>query len=269
MTAGITKEPETARDRNGAVPVYPRVGRTVRESRPCPPAKRRRRPSRRPVPPWALPPQEVALVWPGPRPPSRSCGRSLAPQVETCAHTVSTDDAYVNGHVTLVAPRVSGQVKCVLVDEQRPRQEGVTCSSSSTRSRSRSGGFEALGRTVGSGRQTVAAACFQGPRPGGPARQPAAWKLRTASEQVDSQVAQASTRGRRAPDPGGPPSRRPGRLRPLGPGDGRSLALSREDFDQRQQHDAGAQAAVNQAREAVHQARVSLVSPPSRNRAGA
>ncbi len=31
--------------------------------------------------------------------------------------TVSTDDAYVNGHVTLVAPRVSGQVVSVLVDD--------------------------------------------------------------------------------------------------------------------------------------------------------
>ena len=31
--------------------------------------------------------------------------------------TVSTDDAYVNGHVTFVAPRVSGQVMRVLVDD--------------------------------------------------------------------------------------------------------------------------------------------------------
>ncbi len=31
--------------------------------------------------------------------------------------TVSTDDAYVNGHVTIVAPRVAGQVARVLVDD--------------------------------------------------------------------------------------------------------------------------------------------------------
>jgi membrane fusion protein (multidrug efflux system) len=31
--------------------------------------------------------------------------------------TVSTDDAYVNGHVTFVAPRVAGQVMTVLVDD--------------------------------------------------------------------------------------------------------------------------------------------------------
>jgi multidrug resistance efflux pump len=32
-------------------------------------------------------------------------------------NTISTDDAYVNGYVTLVAPRVSGQVTRVLVED--------------------------------------------------------------------------------------------------------------------------------------------------------
>src|SRR5262245_45021188 len=35
----------------------------------------------------------------------------------TAFTTVSTDDAYVNGHITLVAPRVTGQVARVLVDD--------------------------------------------------------------------------------------------------------------------------------------------------------
>ena len=34
-------------------------------------------------------------------------GYLLVPAVETALNTVSTDDAYVNGHVTLVAPRVA------------------------------------------------------------------------------------------------------------------------------------------------------------------
>ncbi len=34
----------------------------------------------------------------------------LVPVVRTMLNTVSTDDAYVNGHVTFVAPRVAGQV---------------------------------------------------------------------------------------------------------------------------------------------------------------
>ena len=40
-------------------------------------------------------------------------------------NTVSTDDAYVNGHVTLVAPRVSGQVSRVLVDDNDRVKKGA------------------------------------------------------------------------------------------------------------------------------------------------
>jgi membrane fusion protein, multidrug efflux system len=39
------------------------------------------------------------------------------PWVQTTLNTVSTDDAYVNGHVTFVAARVKGQVSRVLVDD--------------------------------------------------------------------------------------------------------------------------------------------------------
>ena len=38
--------------------------------------------------------------------------------------TVSTDDAYVNGHVTFVAARVPGQVMKVLVDDNMPVKQG-------------------------------------------------------------------------------------------------------------------------------------------------
>ena len=39
------------------------------------------------------------------------------PWIRLTLNTVSTDDAYVNGHVTFVAPRVSGQISRVLVDD--------------------------------------------------------------------------------------------------------------------------------------------------------
>ena len=39
-------------------------------------------------------------------------------------NTISTDDAYVNGHVTFVAPRVAGQVKRVLVDDNYRVKKG-------------------------------------------------------------------------------------------------------------------------------------------------
>ena len=46
-----------------------------------------------------------------------AAGYWLIPLVNVALNTVSTDDAYVNGHVTFVAPRVSGQVARVLVDD--------------------------------------------------------------------------------------------------------------------------------------------------------
>jgi membrane fusion protein (multidrug efflux system) len=49
---------------------------------------------------------------------------SLVPTIETAFNTISTDDAYVNGHVTFVAPRVSGQVSRVLVDDNYRVKKG-------------------------------------------------------------------------------------------------------------------------------------------------
>jgi membrane fusion protein, multidrug efflux system len=46
------------------------------------------------------------------------------PWVVNAFRTVSTDDAYVNGHVTFVAPRVPGQVVQVLVDDNNRVRKG-------------------------------------------------------------------------------------------------------------------------------------------------
>ena len=46
------------------------------------------------------------------------------PWVVTALNTVSTDDAYVNGHVTFVAARVAGQVMRVLVDDNNRVRKG-------------------------------------------------------------------------------------------------------------------------------------------------
>jgi membrane fusion protein (multidrug efflux system) len=47
-----------------------------------------------------------------------------APQVQKSLGTVSTDDAYVNGHVTFVAPRVTGKVVRVLVEDNNRVRKG-------------------------------------------------------------------------------------------------------------------------------------------------
>jgi membrane fusion protein (multidrug efflux system) len=46
------------------------------------------------------------------------------PWIVKMLNTVSTDDAYVDGHVTFVAPRVAGQVSRVLVDDNNRVRKG-------------------------------------------------------------------------------------------------------------------------------------------------
>jgi membrane fusion protein (multidrug efflux system) len=46
------------------------------------------------------------------------------PWVEEMLNTVSTNDAFVNGHVTFVAPRVAGQISRVLVDDNNRVRKG-------------------------------------------------------------------------------------------------------------------------------------------------
>jgi membrane fusion protein (multidrug efflux system) len=46
------------------------------------------------------------------------------PWVKAMLNTVSTDDAFVNGHVTFVAPRVPGQISRVLVDDNNRVHKG-------------------------------------------------------------------------------------------------------------------------------------------------
>ncbi len=51
-------------------------------------------------------------------------GYYLTPTVIRAFKTVSTDDAYINGHVTFLAPRVAGQVSRVLVDDNYRVKKG-------------------------------------------------------------------------------------------------------------------------------------------------
>ena len=46
------------------------------------------------------------------------------PWIKEMLNTVSTDDAFVNGHVTFVAPRVAGQISRVLVDDNNRVRKG-------------------------------------------------------------------------------------------------------------------------------------------------
>ncbi len=49
---------------------------------------------------------------------------AIFPVIRTALITISTDDAYVNGHVTFVAARVAGEVREVLVDDNMRVKKG-------------------------------------------------------------------------------------------------------------------------------------------------
>ena len=70
-----------------------------------------------PQPPAAAPPWQRYRRWllaAGAVAALAVAGYFRVPWVRTVLSTVSTDDAYVNGHMTFVAPRVKGQVVRVL-----------------------------------------------------------------------------------------------------------------------------------------------------------
>ncbi len=79
-----------------------------------------------PQPPAATPPvrRQKWLLLAGTVAALAMAGYFLVPWVERELNTVSTDDAYVNGHVTFVAPRVKGQVARVLVDDNARVKKG-------------------------------------------------------------------------------------------------------------------------------------------------
>jgi membrane fusion protein (multidrug efflux system) len=185
-------------------------------------------------------------------------GWYFAPSVARAFATISTDDAYVNGHVTFVAPRVPGKVLEVLVDDNNRVKKGdllvridpvpfqvqvalkraavEVAAGDLASAESQARGLEALARSQ-------------------------RWKTQTASEQVNNQVAllrarAATLRTREAAlERARSDFDRARRLV-------RTSAMSREDFDQRQQDISVADALVRQAREEVVQVRVSLGLPP-------
>jgi membrane fusion protein (multidrug efflux system) len=80
-----------------------------------------------PQPPTAAPPKSRHRKWlllGGAAAALVLTGYFLVPLVDTALNTVSTDDAYVNGHMTYVAPRVPGQVAKVLVDDNMRVNKG-------------------------------------------------------------------------------------------------------------------------------------------------
>jgi membrane fusion protein, multidrug efflux system len=185
-------------------------------------------------------------------------GYYLAPTVLRALETTSTDDAYVNGHVTFVAPRVQGQVARVLVDDnvrvakgdllveldREPYQVQVDIKKAAVANAEAD--FKAAEALVRANLGRLRSL---------------RWRLEEAMEQVDNNVAllrariammrsKEATRDRARAD-----LRRAEALLAR-------AAIAREEFDQRREAERVAEALVNQTLEEVSETRVSLGLPP-------
>jgi membrane fusion protein (multidrug efflux system) len=185
-------------------------------------------------------------------------GYFLVPWINTVLNTVSTDDAYVNGHVTFVAPRVTGQVKKVLVDDNERVKKGDLLVQLDK---------EPFEVQVGLKRAAVRVAKANLAAAESKARSLEAqagslrWKVQTASQQVKNQIASlkakvATLRTREANLDRAEADFRRGKELVT------SSAMSKEEFDHRREDLRVAEASTNQAREEVFQVRASLGLPP-------
>lgn len=181
----------------------------------------------------------------------------LIPWLINVVNTVSTDDAYVNGHVTYVAARVAGQVQEVLVDDNDRVKKGdvlirldpvpyqVQVNIKRSAWHTAQADLEAAKAQV---RGLVALARSQ------------RWELELSMQQVAGQIANlrsavAAYQSRQATlDLASANLKRAKELDPIG-------GVSKEDFDQRKQAAKTAAAAVEEALQQVYAARVNLGLP--------
>jgi membrane fusion protein (multidrug efflux system) len=180
------------------------------------------------------------------------------PWVNTALNTESTDDAYVNGHVTTVAPRVPGQVARVLVDDNQRVKKGDLLVQLDKEPFQVQVALKRAAAHVAEANLASAEAKARGLEAQLGSQR---WKLQFTSEQVDAQVAQlkvkaATLRTQEAVLDRARADYERGRAL-VGTG-----ALTREDFDQRVQALRVAEAQVKEAREGVSQVRVSLGLSP-------
>jgi membrane fusion protein (multidrug efflux system) len=185
-------------------------------------------------------------------------GHFLVPWVDTAMNTVSTDDAYVNGHVTYVAPRVSGQVAKVLVDDNMHVKKGDLLVQLDKEPFQVQVALKRAAVWVAEATLAAAEAKARGLTAQLGSQR---WKVQNASEQVDAQIAQLQAQAAKLQTQEAILERAQADYER-----GKILlaqkSMSKEDFDQRTQQLQVAQASVKQAREAVFQVRASLGLAP-------
>jgi membrane fusion protein (multidrug efflux system) len=173
-------------------------------------------------------------------------------------NTVSTDDAYVNGHVTYVAPRVAGQISRVLVDDNERVKKGDLLVQLDKEPYQVQVDIKKAALVAAEAELMTARALVQGNlAQAGSLR----WKLQTSIEDVDDSVAllRARVAALRSKEASLDRARADfARAKGLFSRN----ALAREDFDQRREAERTADAGAKQALEQVYEARVALGLAP-------
>src|SRR5712692_1917080 len=179
------------------------------------------------------------------------------PMLLTALNTVSTDDAYVNGHVTFVAPRVAGQVMTVLVDDNYRVKKGDLLVQLDKEPYEVQLAIKQAAVTAADSDLTAAKAQVQALVAQTRANR---FKLEHAIEDVNNQIANlranvATLKSKQASLDLAKANLKRGEELVAGGG------VSKEDLDQRKEQAKVAEASVEQARQAIFAIRVSLGLP--------
>lgn len=179
------------------------------------------------------------------------------PYIQRTLNTVSTDDAYVNGHVTFVAPRVGGQIARVLVDDNNRVHKGDLIAELDKEPYQIAVSEKSAAVDTANADLQVATAMVRGIEA---QARGARWKLQNAVQDVDNQIALLHSRvaaldkSKAALALAQVEFDRVKELAPKG-------FATRESYDQRQAELTTATAAVTQSLAEIYQVRASLGLP--------
>ena len=186
------------------------------------------------------------------------------PYIQMTLNTISTDDAYVNGHVTFVAPRVAGQIARVLVDDNNRVHKGDLIAELDKEPFAVAVAEKKAAVDVAAADLQAATATARGIEAQARA---ARWKLQNAVQEVDNQVALLHARVAALDK-----SKAELALAQVEFGRAKQLVttavVSRELYDQRQAALSTAAANVTQSLAEIRQVRVSLGLPPQPDKGG-
>jgi len=179
------------------------------------------------------------------------------PWIGRALNTVSTDDAYVNGHVTFVAPRVGGQIVRVLVDDNNRVRKGQLLAELDKEPYEVAVSQKAAAVDTAKADLRAARAAARGIEAKAMSRR---WALQRAVEDVDNQVSLLHARVAELDK-----SKAALTLAQVEFDRAKQLVTtgtaSREEFDQRQAALTTASAGVTQSLAEIYQIRVSLGLP--------